>query len=54
MEQEGEAMGEECLKEKVSTILGPGTNIKRAPVGGRNFEYFRRIRFLPANVRQPL
>jgi len=33
-------MGEECLKEKVSTILGPGTNIKRAPVGGRNFEYF--------------
>ena len=40
LEQEGEAMGEECLKEKVSTILGPGTNIKRAPVGGRNFEYF--------------
>lgn len=40
LEKEGEAMGEECLKEKVSTILGPGTNIKRAPVGGRNFEYF--------------
>ena len=40
LKQEGEAMGEECLKEKVSTILGPGTNIKRAPVGGRNFEYF--------------
>lgn len=36
----GEAMGQECLKEKVSTILGPGTNIKRAPVCGRNFEYF--------------
>lgn len=36
----GEAIGEECLKEKVSTILGPGTNIKRAPVCGRNFEYF--------------
>lgn len=36
----GEAMGEECLKEKVSTILGPGTNIKRSPVCGRNFEYF--------------
>ena len=33
-------MGQECLKEKVSTILGPGTNIKRAPVCGRNFEYF--------------
>lgn len=38
--QEGVAMAEECLKEKVSTILGPGTNIKRAPVCGRNFEYF--------------
>ncbi|MBR6392833.1 MAG: glycoside hydrolase family 3 C-terminal domain-containing protein [Eubacterium sp.] len=36
----GEAMGQECLKEKVSTILGPGTNIKRSPVCGRNFEYF--------------
>lgn len=33
-------MGQECLKEQVSTILGPGTNIKRAPVCGRNFEYF--------------
>ena len=40
LKQEGEAMGQECLKEKVSTILGPGTNIKRAPVCGRNFEYF--------------
>ncbi|MGN0532226.1 MAG: glycoside hydrolase family 3 C-terminal domain-containing protein [Eubacterium sp.] len=38
--EEGVAMAEECLKEKVSTILGPGTNIKRAPVCGRNFEYF--------------
>lgn len=37
---EGEALGEECLKEQVSTILGPGTNIKRSPVCGRNFEYF--------------
>lgn len=40
LEKEGEAMGQECLKEKVSVILGPGTNIKRAPVCGRNFEYF--------------
>lgn len=38
--QEGVAMAEECLKEKVSVILGPGTNIKRAPNCGRNFEYF--------------
>lgn len=40
LKAEGEAMGEECLSEKVSTILGPGTNIKRSPVCGRNFEYF--------------
>ena len=37
---EGEALAEECIQEKVSVILGPGTNIKRSPVCGRNFEYF--------------
>lgn len=36
----GEAMGEECLAEKVSVILGPGVNMKRSPLCGRNFEYF--------------
>lgn len=36
----GEAMGEECLSGKVSVILGPGVNIKRSPLCGRNFEYF--------------
>ncbi|MBQ6380421.1 MAG: glycoside hydrolase family 3 C-terminal domain-containing protein [Clostridia bacterium] len=40
LEQEGAAMGEECLQEKVSVILGPGVNIKRSPTCGRNFEYF--------------
>ena len=40
LEKEGEAMAEECLQEKVSVILGPGTNIKRSPTCGRNFEYF--------------
>ena len=36
----GQALGEEALKEKVSVLLGPGTNIKRSPLCGRNFEYF--------------
>jgi len=36
----GEALGEECLQEKVSVVLGPGVNIKRSPLCGRNFEYF--------------
>ncbi len=36
----GRAIGEECLQEKVSVILGPGVNLKRSPLCGRNFEYF--------------
>ena len=40
LKAEGEAIAEECLKEQVSVLLGPGTNIKRAPTCGRNFEYF--------------
>ena len=40
LREEGETLAEECLQEKVSVILGPGTNIKRSPVCGRNFEYF--------------
>ena len=38
--REGQALAEECLKERVSVLLGPGTNIKRSPTCGRNFEYF--------------
>ncbi len=36
----GRALGEECRKEDVSVLLGPGVNIKRSPLCGRNFEYF--------------
>jgi len=36
----GVALGEECRTENVSVLLGPGVNIKRNPLGGRNFEYF--------------
>lgn len=36
----GVALGDECLKENVSVLLGPGINIKRSPLCGRNFEYF--------------
>lgn len=35
----GEALGNECQAEGVSTILGPAVNIKRSPLCGRNFEY---------------
>lgn len=36
----GEALGQECRAEKVSVLLGPGVNMKRSPLCGRNFEYF--------------
>jgi beta-glucosidase len=36
----GVALGEECQAEDVAVLLGPGANIKRSPLCGRNFEYF--------------
>ena len=35
----GAALGDECQAENVQVLLGPGINIKRSPLGGRNFEY---------------
>lgn len=36
----GQAIGDEAIAENVAVVLGPGTNIKRSPLCGRNFEYF--------------
>ena len=36
----GEALGDECRAMDVAVLLGPGVNLKRSPLGGRNFEYF--------------
>lgn len=46
----GEALGEECLQENVSVLLGPGANIKRSPLCGRNFEYFSEDPYLSSNM----
>ena len=36
----GQAIGDEAVAEEVRIVLGPGVNIKRSPLCGRNFEYF--------------
>jgi beta-glucosidase len=39
LQEVGVALGRECQAEQVSVLLGPGVNIKRSPLCGRNFEY---------------
>lgn len=46
----GKALGEECQAEDVSVILGPGCNIKRSPLCGRNFEYFSEDPYLASQM----
>jgi len=36
----GAAIAEEALQDDIAVVLGPGVNIKRNPLCGRNFEYF--------------
>lgn len=40
LEEIGQALGRESRDQQVAVILGPGANIKRSPLCGRNFEYF--------------
>lgn len=46
----GEALGEKCIREDVAVILGPGVNMKRSPLCGRNFEYFSEDPFLAGEI----
>ncbi|GLV66900.1 glycosyl hydrolase [Bacillus mycoides] len=48
--QVGVALGEECQAENVSVLLGPGANIKRSPLCGRNFEYFSEDPYLSSQM----
>jgi beta-glucosidase len=36
----GQALAQECIALDVDVLLGPGINMKRSPLCGRNFEYF--------------
>jgi len=40
MHEVGAAIGDEAQAHGVNILLGPGVNMKRSPLGGRNFEYF--------------
>jgi beta-glucosidase len=46
----GVALGEECQAEDVAVLLGPGANIKRSPLCGRNFEYFSEDPYLSSEM----
>ena len=50
LEKVGEAIAEECLAEGVSILLGPGVNIKRSPLCGRNFEYYSEDPYLSSEM----
>ena len=46
----GAAVGAEARAENVAVVLGPGVNIKRSPLCGRNFEYFSEDPFLAGRM----
>lgn len=50
MSRMGEALGEESQTEDINILLGPGVNIKRSPLCGRNFEYFSEDPFLASEL----
>ncbi len=48
--QMGEYLGEACQAMNVRVLLGPGNNIKRTPLCGRNFEYFSEDPYLASKM----
>lgn len=46
----GKALGEEANAQGVDVVLGPGLNIKRSPLCGRNFEYFSEDPYLAGKM----
>ena len=49
----GESLGEEALYRNKSVMLGPGVNIYRTPLGGRNFEYMGEDPWLASRMVVP-
>lgn len=46
----GQALAEECIALGVDVLLGPGVNMKRTPLCGRNFEYFSEDPYLAGEL----
>jgi beta-glucosidase len=49
----GTVLGEEARARGKSVLLGPGVNIQRSPLGGRDFEYLSEDPFLAARMAVP-
>lgn len=49
-EELGRMLGEEAVEQGVNVLLGPGLNIKRSPLCGRNFEYFSEDPYLAGKL----
>lgn len=49
-EELGRCLGEEAAVQNVSVLLGPGMNMKRSPLCGRNFEYFSEDPYLAGKI----
>jgi len=50
VEETGEALGREAAALNVDVVLGPGLNIKRSPLCGRNFEYYSEDPYLSGKM----
>ncbi len=46
----GKTIAAECRSEQVGVLLGPGLNIKRSPLCGRNFEYYSEDPYLAGTL----